>query len=141
MNKKGFTIIEVLLTIVILSVGLFGLMILFNNASRGAIESDLEIMASNLAREKLEELISVKADVNGYDSLSCGTTTNTVSLGVSPGPVYAFTQEVTIEDVLSDLETDDEDPNDTGIKRIDVKMSWLQTNELTLSTIVTDYDL
>lgn len=131
----GFTLIETLLTVVIIAVGLFGLMVLYYNATRNVMEGDINLMATFLARERMEQLISDKVN-NGYASVTNSqyVTTSSVSVGN-----HFFTRSFNIYEVDgSDLTT----PLDSsGYKRIDMTVSWGASvgQSLTLSTLLTNY--
>jgi len=134
-HKNGFTLIEVLLTVVILAVGLFGLMILYYNSTRNIMEGDINLMASFLVRERLEQLIGDKVN-NGYASLTNAsyTTTSTVSVGN-----HFFTRSFNIYEVnKTDLSTP---LVGSGYKRIDMTVSWgmIAGQNITVSTLLTDY--
>lgn len=54
MNKKGFTIVEVMVAILVFAVGLVGAFVLVNTAISLSVRSKQEIIATNLIREQLE---------------------------------------------------------------------------------------
>ncbi len=134
-NKRsfGFTLIEVTLTIVIISVGLFGMMILFDNVTRGAMEGDMNITAAYLARDKLEQLMMDKV-YKGYDYIS--TSSYPANDNVMVGSYNYIRQlsiyEVNKNDLTSVLAG-------SGFKRIDVTLKWGTANnqKWTESTLVT----
>lgn len=134
-KKTGFTLVEVLLTIVIISTGLFGLMSLFNNATRDVMAGDINLMATYLAQERLEQLISDKVYL-GYDYVV--NENYTTSAPASVGNNF-FTRSFNIYEVGSgDLITPEAD---TGFKRIEMTVSWgLSAGErITIPTLITDY--
>ena len=96
-NSRGVTLVELVLTIVIVSFGLIGLMIIFENATRGVMQADLNVIASNLAHEKLEQII-VDHWRDGYAELD----------GADYPPenfqdeFSVFTRSTTIEEVSGD---------------------------------------
>lgn len=131
----GFTLIEVILTIVIISTGLFGMMILFNTVSRGAGEAELSIQATYLARERLEGVIADKVSL-GYDGVSSAS--YPISEQVQIGNRY-YTRELSIYEVSgSDLTT----PSvNSGYKKIDIVVKWgsKPTQKIKIATLVTRY--
>lgn len=134
-KKLGFTLIEVLITCAIIAGGLFGLMVLYSNSSQTVMEADINLMATYLARERLEQLVSDKAHF-GYDSVVNDTyeTTETVSVGD-----HYFTRSFSIYEVnKDDLLTAEAD---SGFKRIDMTISWGMAADqlINLSTVITDY--
>lgn len=134
-KRKGFTLIEVILTVVIISVGLFGLMILYYNSSKSVVEGDINIMATYLARERMEQLISDKVNY-GYNYVINDnyTTSATVSVGN-----HYFTRSFNIYEVnAQDLAAPEEG---TGYKRIDMTINW-GTNageSIMIPTLITNY--
>lgn len=133
--RYGFTLIEVLLTIVIISVGLFGLMSLYHNSVKSVMEGDIELMATYLTRERLEQLISDKANY-GYDYVENDRYTTSASVSVGN---HVFTRsfniyEVDGTDLLTPLD-------DSGFKRIDMTVSWGPSagEMITVPTLITDY--
>ncbi len=131
----GFTLIEIVLTIVIISVGLFGMMGLFSNVTRGALEGDINIMAVYLARDRLERLVADKVYLT-YDNVvnSRYVTSEPVLLGINN-----FVREFNIYEVSK---TDILTPQlNSGFKRIDMTVRWGPdaTQTITESTLLTKY--
>lgn len=134
-KKRGFTLIEVLFTVVIIAVGLFGLMVLYYNATRNVMEGDINLMATFLARERMEQIISDKVNNSySYVTNSRYNTTSSVSVGN-----HFFTRSFNIYEVDgTDLVT----PLDnSGYKRIDMTVSWgtAAGQSVVLSTLLTNY--
>jgi len=134
-RQKGFTLIEVVLTIVIISVGLFGMMTLFDNVTRGAFEGDVNLMSTYLARERLERLVFDKV-YSGYSSVKNSNYNTNENAPLGGGN---FVRQFNIYEVSkNDLTT----PQDgSGYKRIDVTVSWGNdpAQTITESTLLTDY--
>jgi prepilin-type N-terminal cleavage/methylation domain-containing protein len=63
MHKKGFTLIELVMGMVVIGVGLSAIMMLLNYATKIANTTKAQIVATNLAREWLE-IIQNKRDTN-----------------------------------------------------------------------------
>lgn len=115
---RGFTLIELVLTIVVISAGLFGLMVLFDAASRGTVQSLGQQAAVYLAQERLEIITADKAS-RGYDYvvMSNYVPTEVVTLGTGQ-----YTRLLTIQEVSSaDLTTIT--PN-SGYKWVAVAVAW-----------------
>lgn len=133
-SRRGFTLIELLLTVVVISVGLVGIMALFQNAAKGAMQVDLNVVATNLAREKLEQVVSDKVRL-GY-----------ATFGSVPYPDEAFSGEFSayarstaVREVASaDLSTTEVG---SGYRRVDVTVSWGQgaSKRVTVSTVLSSY--
>lgn len=134
-KRNGFTLIELLITCVVVATGLFGLMVLYHNSARNVMDSNVNLAATYLARERLEQLISDKVS-RGYDYLinSNYTTNDSVSVGNN-----FFSRSFNIYEVDGgDLSTPS--PN-SGYKRIDMMISWgMSSNQnITIPTLVAKY--
>ncbi|EGV16521.1 hypothetical protein ThimaDRAFT_4290 [Thiocapsa marina 5811] len=65
-HQRGFTLVEALIALVILSFGLFGLMQLQARVMAGTSASKTQTIAANLAQQKIEELrVTPYADIDG----------------------------------------------------------------------------
>lgn len=134
-RQRGFTLIELALTIVIIAVGLFGMMVLFDNVTRGAMEGDLNIISVYLGREKMERIVFDK--VNGgynYVSMVNYPASENVSVGNNNFIRDLSIYEVSKQDLMTPISS-------SGFKRVDVMVRWgtgpLQ--RVTLSTVLTNY--
>lgn len=67
-NSTGFTLVEFLVSIVILMVGLLGLLQTVNVALNTTLQNDLRNMAVSVAEEEMAQSQAV-----GFDNLSTGT--------------------------------------------------------------------
>jgi len=134
-KQKGFTLIELALTIVIISVGLFGMMVLFDNVTRGAMEGDLNIISMYLGRERMEKIVFDKA-YSGYDyvGMSNYPPSEAVSVGNNNFIRDLSIYEVSKQDLMTPL-------TGSGFKRIDVTIRWgtEPLQRVSLSTVLTDY--
>ncbi|PIR17785.1 MAG: hypothetical protein COV46_02750 [Deltaproteobacteria bacterium CG11_big_fil_rev_8_21_14_0_20_49_13] len=117
-NKKGFTLIEVVLTIVIISVGLVAMMFVFDNVTRGSMEADMNVTATFLARERLE-IAAFDKVYRGYDYLT--GTRYPASENVSVGGRKYVRETVVYEVDKIDLVTTLLNSN---FKRVDVTVKW-----------------
>jgi len=86
MGSKGFTLIEVLVSMLIFAVGLSGSMALFHHLKEVSIKSCHEKMAAQLASSKMEELkVSMPAEgAYADESFSIGTFSAQRSWSVGP---------------------------------------------------------
>lgn len=134
-KKQGFTLIESMLTIVIISIGLFGLMALYHNSARSIIDGDINLMSTYLAQERIEQLVSDKVAYGyAYVINTNYTTTESIVLGNN-----LFTRSFNIYEVdKSDLITP---LDDSGFKRIDMTVTWgtAADQNIVISTILTNY--
>lgn len=132
--KRGFTIIELVLIIVIISVGLFGVLVLFENASRGALEADVDVIATNLAREKIERLLSDRSSF-GYDYL------NDSNYPVEQ--LYDFYQGMERTTQINEVSKIDFSTPETGsgFKLVKVTVIWGNSprERIELSTLLSNY--
>ena len=131
----GFTLIEVLLTVMVVGVGLFGLMTLYHNAARNVMEGDVNMAATYLAREWLEQLVADKVS-QGYGYVINANYVTSASVTVGN---HIFTRSFNIYEVnASDLITPEAG---TGYKRIDMTLTWGTgaTQSITTPTLITAY--
>ncbi len=140
---KGFTLVEVLIAMTILSIGILGVAGLAGTAMKSSGYSQAVTQANNLAQLKTEELLSVDyrnlhlSDTTGILSLrrSCSLSDATVSR-----PVYTCTPsdpEITLDNrefnwsytvAFIDLDGNGTaDPNKDKLKRLDVTITWTDT--------------
>ncbi len=140
-NNRGFTLVEVLIAMTILSIGILGIAGLAGTAIKSSGYSQAITQANNLAQEKIESLLSV--DYNNVQATD--TTTSNIALrrtcaqtGFDPNrPEYTCTP--TSADITSlgkpftwsykvaymDLDgVDGANPSIDGLKRVDVTISW-----------------
>lgn len=123
--KKGFTIIELLVAIFILVVGIVGVLNAFPLGVQVARSAKMATVATYLAQEKIEEIIS-----KSYDSILCYGETlppceeskARVSASFS-SPFYHYWRKTRIDyvDPADGLSTT---TNNTGIKKIKVTVYW-----------------
>jgi len=81
-NKKGFTLLEVIITIFIVSIGLIGILSLVNISLKGPALSKDRLIASGLAQEGIEIVRDIrKSNVNwgDWEWYSGATATGTLS--------------------------------------------------------------
>jgi len=102
-DKKGFTLLEVLITIAILSVGLLGMASLTVGIIKGNRFSNDTTTATTLAQDRFEDI-----QIMDYS----GVTSETKA--VLPSPNDAYQQEVTVVD----------NSPATGMKTVTIKVYW-----------------
>lgn len=102
-RKNGFTLIEVLIAIVILSVGLLGMASLTVGIIKGNKLSNDQTTATTLAQDKMEEIRS-----NSYASVASETKAACAT------PYNQFQREVTVVT----------DSPGSGMKTVTVKVYW-----------------
>lgn len=134
LNNKGFSFFELVLAIVLLSVGLFGGMVVFENASLKHTSNDTRVIGSKLATEKLEQILADKT-FKGYSYIIAANYPNETLTGGYAG----YSRSTTITEVAaSDLTTTSAG---SGYKRVDVTTTWgtISSDNLTISSVVTSY--
>jgi hypothetical protein len=134
MREGGFAFVEAALTTVVLSVGLWGSLMMMSNVNNSHIKGDLNVIAGQLAAEKLEVIIADKT-FTGYGSI-LGSNYPAENLN---GDYKGFTRSVTITEVsASDLETPE--PG-SGLKLIEVDVSWGDDSDdsVGVTMLVSDY--
>lgn len=116
LNTFGFTSFESILTVGILGFGLLGGMLVMQNATQNTVNGDLHTLGTQLATEKIEDMM-IDTHEQGYDTLVSAALTEDLS-DDHPG----FSRYVSVYEVdATDLST----PKvDSGIKRIDVTVKW-----------------
>jgi len=121
LNDRGFNLIEVLVAMVILSVGMLGTASLIAGIVRANQASRNVTTATTLAQDKMEEIVK-----SGYAGISSTNTSVPEDYGSMPG--YANYRRVTTIAV---------DTPGVKMKTVTVQVSWKTgTNPVTLSTIL-----
>jgi Tfp pilus assembly protein PilV len=136
-NKKGFTLLEATVAILILMVGLLAVINFFPLGLRITGDSRNLTMASNLALAKIEELKALN-----YDELSTGTIETKQRISTDPTSyLYPYQRQTDIETIDSDFNSS---ASDVGFKKITVTLFWqspLLINErsIQINSVVADY--
>ncbi|MBT3182319.1 MAG: type II secretion system protein [Deltaproteobacteria bacterium] len=131
---RGFTLIEAVLIMAVVGSAFFGFGYLFGNLDQEALTADLSVLATKLAREKIEEVFQTKADggAGGY-ALVVDEGSATVTSGA-----WSFSRTVD----TTYVSPGDFSPSliDTGYKKVEVVVSWgVDAGEsVTLTSMVTD---
>ena len=144
---KGFTIIESVLALGIIGAGLLGLIYSISQINNGALLADQTIVAVNIARETLEQIIAQRdcaAAGCGYASTITSINTNKT---YNANPVSGFAPFVLSTTALevdpdSDGVVDDflDAKSSSGYARVTATVSWNSgANSIKLETLITDY--
>ena len=114
--KKGFTLLEVMLTIILVVVGFVSLMQAFS-IGLSAGEEEAEFTALHLAQEKMEDLrnTSYASIVNGTENPVLGFSGFSRTVAVSTAP-----------------------PLPAGLKEVTTTVSWGSTFNVSLVTYISD---
>lgn len=125
--KNGFTLIELIISIIVISICVIPIAVMYQQALQGSLETKVLTVATSLAEEKMEEILRL-----GYSGIS------NVGLNNFPKPFDDYNYEVIVHYVeASDLDTS-VDPTETDYKNIEVQVTHaIQT--VTLTSLLTDY--
>lgn len=119
MSKKGFTLVEVLVAIFVLTIGIASLIASFNASSKQIRSSNNIFLASRLAQDKIEELKNVP-----YVNLTNKTVSENTLVGC-----YAATRIYTITTI--------DTPALDAFKKIEVNISWSESGRPFQRNLVT----
>ena len=143
-NKRGFTLIEVIVTLLVITVGVLGLVGVLSFVTGQGINAEMMTTSTLLSQERMEELIGEKRAI-GYGSspsLDIGTTVDPAF--ASPYADYTRTVEICFVDVnLQNPDCDPAAPNiDLGYKQITVTVinnKIPASSNTSVVSLVTDY--
>ncbi|MBI5561250.1 MAG: prepilin-type N-terminal cleavage/methylation domain-containing protein [Deltaproteobacteria bacterium] len=157
-GRDGFTLVEILIALTILSIGILGIVGLAGTAIKSSGSARGLTQATNAAQDRLEALLSVpynnleasdntsRADLQRACAGPTGpvsrpvytcTPTNQLTIGVAPdAKQYVWSYTVTLIDLDGNGTADSSD----GLKRVDVSIDWLEqysktTKKTTLTTM------
>ena len=130
-NNQGFTFIELVLTVLILGTGLFGLLATFQNVVVHGANSEEYVTAAYLTSSKMEEIIADKSS-QGYDFVINANYNTSENLA---GNFVGYTRTLNIFEVNSnDLITPQAN---TGYKRVVVSVVSPGGATVTYETLLT----
>jgi prepilin-type N-terminal cleavage/methylation domain-containing protein len=117
---KGFTLVEILIAIFVLSVGIVAVLYMFPIGLEVGKSSQMTTIANQLAQAKIEEVMS-----KSCSELSSGTSTENYG-EVSDFPAYKRVTEITCLNTDFQPVSCDYDPtnNPNPLKKIKVTMFW-----------------
>ncbi len=141
LSGKGFTLIEVLIAITLLSIGILGIAGLAGTAIKSSGYSQAVTQANNLAQEKVEALLSVDYNnIQATDTTTANTAlrrtcaqtgfaanrpeytcTPTTATVTSLGKPFTWSYKITYIDLDGDNIAN---AGVDGLKRIDLTISW-----------------
>lgn len=131
-QTKGFTLIEAILTMLVLSGGLVWLMNAFQQDVGRSVETENVFVANSLAQERMERIIQDKA-LQGYAYTTSANYASPEDMTVEGFPGY--TRTTTIQEINSaDLVTPQ---SGSGYKRITVSVAVAGGSTVTLDTLLT----
>jgi MSHA pilin protein MshD len=130
----GFTLIEIIITLVVLSIAAVGVLSVFTSGMRGSANPLVLSQAIALAQEQMDETIALKKS-GGFNAVA----------PVAPGPfipaVAGFTWSRTVNCVTAvDLDTSTgAPPCASGYAHVIVTVTNTVVGSVSVDTVVTDY--
>jgi type II secretory pathway pseudopilin PulG len=122
-NILGVTLIEAVMTVGIFAAGLVGVMYIFFGSTTSSLIADQTVVAGNLAREKMEQIIADRAN-KGY----AATIATNYSDGLLSGNYNIYTRNAVIQEVDPDDDGGTDDFLDaspgSGYARVTVTLTW-----------------
>ena len=117
LNNQGITILEAMITIVVIMIGVLTLANIFPVAFKIGESAKQATIASNLAQAELEELFSLN-----YDNIAVGTIETKARLSADPSSyLYNYQRETLAEYVDQNLQTS---ASATDLKKITVNVYY-----------------
>ncbi|MFH0924081.1 MAG: type II secretion system protein [bacterium] len=135
-KDKGFTLIETVGMIVLVSIIFLGLLAAYNSLTYNAARSERQGVALLLAQKKLEEVYMKKAVPQGYDKIKTGIDQKEEGAFEDDFKGYSYTIESTYKDYNGKEFTPSE--IDKGYKLVTVTVAG-STATAKLSTIISRY--
>ncbi len=132
--KKGFTLIEMLIAIILIVSGLVALMQVMSVAIFADSTLEYRLTALNLANEKLEELKD-----GGYCHANLDPASSPFTEASISGFGFIDQRQWTVDYVDANLNTS---VSDTGLKDVTVEVQWTQkggTQSVAVETLIADY--
>ncbi len=127
-RQKGFTLIETIITLVVLSIAAVGVLSVFSSGMKGSTDPLLLSQGLHLAQEKMEET-KVLQRAGGFPAVVAGS-------GTFPAPFNAYSWVCAVDCVDAALNP----APCTEYKRVTVTVSWNSGAEsLSLVTLITNY--
>ena len=132
-NRKGFSLIEIMVAIMILGTSYIGIIQAFPYAMSIIKTAENETIASFLAQEKIEEINQMT-----YAEVTTGAIETRHRLGGSGDKLYHFERQTDVVYVDSDL---NDSVSDTGLKKIITTVYYTNSiskseKEYTLKTVI-----
>ncbi|MDO8493731.1 MAG: type II secretion system protein [Deltaproteobacteria bacterium] len=146
MNQKGFTLIEGVLSIALIGIALVGILYAFQGSVRSSLLADQTVIAANVARDTMEEIIAQK-DCNESGCGYAATLSSISAQSYDANPVSGFAGYVLDTTALEVNPDDDNSADDfldsqsgSGYARITVVVNWNNGgNSYVLETLLASY--
>ena len=116
-NAAGIGLIEIMISITVLSIGILGLLQAFPQATSTQRTIENQTIANQLAQEKIENFSAI-----AYENITVGAIENAVRISSDPSSeYYRFKRTVIVELVDQNMQAS---AADIGLKKITVKIEW-----------------
>ena len=129
MNKRGFSLLELVLAIVIIGMCIIPIALKHQQAAQGSYQTKVLTIATALAEGEIEEVIG-----SGFSAAS------DVSLTSFDSPFDDYSYQITVHYVEGDDLDTSVDPTTTDYKNIEVQVSHSVLDQaVVLNTVLVDY--
>jgi len=127
--KRGYTLIELIISIAIIAVCIAGIASVYQNVLMGGVRGKIRSTACALAEEKADEVLRLGFSGIGSDGPTDFST-----------PFGDYSYEVDVIDVQPpDLDTPVDPPTNTGYKNVTVSVTHDQAGTYSISSLLTDH--
>lgn len=120
-DTTGYTLIELLLVIVFLGIALVAIMDMMSSSMLSSVKSQILITATNLANEKMEQIIADKNN-KGYNFIVASNYSDEINANGQQG----YNRYVTITDYST-------------YKEVQVRITHANIEDLILTTLIANY--
>lgn len=134
-TNKGFTFVEAILTLTLLTGGMLGVLHIFYQNTDAAAEMEQTLKATYLAQEKAEQMIQDKK-YQGYDYIVAANYPATEDLTAEGYAGYTRTISM-VEVMANDINTPSKPNPGSDYKRVTVSVAVAGGDTVTLTTLVT----
>lgn len=128
MNKKGYTLIEFVIAIIVISIAFYAIIAVFISTTPKSVNVEDLARAKYLASRVLEETMA-----KGFQNISCAAAAS------FPAPFQNFRAETTVTFVTS-AEPNIASPVETNYKKVDVKVWGGLAPTVEVITLVSTYE-
>ena len=102
-SRSGFSLIEIIMIIVVVSIAIPALLILIGGEAGRGVEPELRITATNVAQQLMDEIMTKCWDESATTVANCGGTVSYTALGIDGAPEVAMS--LTTYDDVDDYTT------------------------------------
>ncbi|MEK6733474.1 MAG: type II secretion system protein [Candidatus Omnitrophota bacterium] len=128
MMKKGFTLIETIISIVVIGIAFLGLLAVFTGVYTNAVYDDAMTIATMLAKGEMERVIGL-----GFAGVSDQNRDSPLAFS---GNFSSYSWQIRVDAVPIAIA---DDPTMTNYKQVEARVTNSITGSVSLKTIVTNY--